>query len=266
MPRYGYNVVFNSNAGRGRADYFEPVEYSGLAAEFAKATLLRVLARNPGLADALVAVNVWDAAVGEVGYARPYDASFTTWDLDDFTPPPNLLYASFHTYYLLSTGYDDYPDDAVLGDDGQEINTPLPYGLVVPGEGPALKIRTGHNAGWITVDAEILDHAPDDDLASWEAAEQVTIKPQGELRLTAWNNELTASFPDLGGLAEAGYLAIRVSARGRDRPLPPVSGDDPRRHPVEHHRIQTWPAASPSPRTVLKKDAVSVYWESQAGP
>ena len=144
---------------------------------------------------------------------------------------------------------------------GLDITTGTPFGLIIPGDGPALKIVTGHSGGWISVDIERLQAEPADDLSAWEAVEQVTLQPQGLLLLANWRTEFAADFPPLANSAEDAYVAVRVSARDRDRPR---TGVDSRRHPVEHHRVQTWPVAGLSPRVVLKRDSITSSLESCA--
>ena len=73
-------------------------------------------------------------------------------------------------------------------------------------------------------------------------------------------------FEDLFSLTGSGYLTIRASARGRDTPNPSPGGRNPRRTPVEHHRLQAWPAPAPAfapvSRKVLKRDSATRQWES----
>ena len=259
MPRYCYDVLFSDQSGRHALEHYNAHDSPQSATEFARSVLLDMLASNPRLSDAMVGVNVYDFEAPGVGTPEKIIGRFTVLDLDQGPFPANLLNVAYHTYYIISADYDDMADDAVLGERGLDIVTGTPYGLVVPGEGPALKIRTGHSGGWITVDVEALQAEPFDDLHAWEAVEQVTLQLEGLLLLADWRMEPAADFPWLASGAEDGYVAVRVSARDRDRP---PTGIDSRRHPVEHHRVQTWPVAGPSARIVLKRDPTTAYWES----
>jgi hypothetical protein len=117
-----------------------------------------MLASNPELSDGRTRVGDPAKIIGR----------FSTNDLDQGPFPANQLHvSSFHTYYIISTGYDDLTDDAVLGPEGLDVVSGVPYGLVVPGEGPALRVRTGHQEGWITLDTEILNADPGADLEAW---------------------------------------------------------------------------------------------------
>jgi hypothetical protein len=262
LPRYCYNVVFNDGTGRRVLERFDAHDSAESPAEFGRRVLLDVLASNPGLNDAFVNVNVWDFDAPGIREPAKIIGSFSVHDLDQGPFLANQLQVSFHTYYIISAGYDDFPDDAVLGHDGLDVVSGVPYGLVVPGEGPALKIRTGHSDGWITLDTEILDAAPGADLDAWEAMEEATPRPQGELRVADWQQSPADGFPDLAGPARSGYLTIRVSARGRDAPRPAYGGRHPRRFPMEHHRVQAWPAEGPSAHAVVKRDTTTASWES----
>jgi hypothetical protein len=128
----------------------------------------------------------------------------------------------------------------------------------VPGEGPALAIRTGHIGCWISLQVARRDSEPAAELEEWEAVEQVTMKPVGEVRVIAGLiGKIEDHYPDLRGGHDTGYLAIRVSVRGRDKSGIPVSPLHPRRTPLEDHLIEAWPAAGPAPRVVLKRDEFS---------
>jgi hypothetical protein len=260
MPRYCYSVVIGDQSGRHVLEHFDAHDSPQSATEFARGVLLDVLASNPRLSEAFVGVNVYDFEAPGIGTPEKIIGHVTVLDLDQGPFPANLLWVSYHTYYIISADYDDLDDDAVLGGHGQEMVTGTPYGLVVPGEGPALKIRTGHSAGYITVDVEHLQAEPPDDHHAWGAVEQVTLQPQGLLLLADWRREVAADFPYLASGAEDGYVTVRVSARDRDRPH---TETDSRRHPVEHHRVQAWPAAGPSDRIVLERDSTTAYWESR---
>jgi hypothetical protein len=259
MPRYCYSVVFSDQTGRHVLERFAAHDSARSATDFARSVLLDVLASNPRLRDEFVGVNVYDFDAPGIGAPEQIIGSCTVLDLDQGPFPANLLSVSYHTYYIISADYDDLADDAVLGERGLDIVTGTPYGLVVPGAGPVLKIRTGHSDGWITVDVESLRGEPPDDQRAWEAVEQVTLQPRGELLLASWRMEPAAHFPSLASGARDGYVAVRVSARDRDRP---PAGVDSRRRPVEHHRVQTWPVAGPAARIVIKRDSTTARWES----
>ena len=262
MPRYSYNVVFNRTGTREVIQRFDAHPFSGPPAEFARANLLDYLAVHPELATAFVNVNVWDSDKDGVGSPSLIIAQFSVFDLDEAPFPENQVQTGYCTYYIVSAGYDDFPDDAVLGGHGTDVVSGTPYGLVVPGEGPALKIRTGHPWGWITLDLAALRAEPALDLDAWDAVEQATLRPMGPLRVTHWNMEPADGAGDLAGLVAAGYVTIRVSARGRDSKTPADHSKNPRRVPVEHHRVQAWPVNGPEPRVVMKRDATTRYWES----
>ena len=137
----------------------------------------------------------------------------------------------------------------------------------MPGEGPALAIRTGHQAGWISLQVARRDAEPAADLDQWEAAEQVTITPAGAVRVRGdLVGPIADQYPDLRGGHHSEYLTIRVSARGRDNPRgAPASPLNPRRDPLEHHFIEAWPVTGPAPHVVLKRDEVSRRREAAQG-
>jgi hypothetical protein len=224
--------------------------------------LLDFLAMRPELATAFVNVNVWDSGAGGVGNASFIIAQCSVFDLDKGPFPENQVEVAYYAYYIVSAGYGDIIADPVLGEEGSDVVLGLPYGLVVPGEGPALKIRTGHQGGWITLDTEALQAEPAGDLDAWDAVEQATLRPMGLLRVTHWNREPADGAGDLASLAAAEYVTIRVSARGRDSEIRTDHSKNPRRFPVEHHRVQAWPVTGPAPRAVMKRDATTRQWES----
>jgi hypothetical protein len=264
MPRYCYNVVITDQNGRRVLERPDARDSPQSSTEFARSVLLDVIASDPELRenDAYVGVNVYDFDTTGISTPEKIIGRFSVLDLDQAPFPANLMKVSYLTYYIISADYDDLFADAVLGDAGLDITTGTPYGLIVPGEGPAVKIRTGHSHGWITFDVEYLPAEPPDDLGAWEAVEQVTLEPAGLLRVADWRMEFVADFPPLTSDADHDYLAVRVSARDRNRPQ---AGVDSRRHPVEHHRVQIWPVPGLSARIVLKRDSTTEYWESQTG-
>jgi hypothetical protein len=262
VPRYAYNIVFNKGGTREGIERFDAHHFPGAPAEFARTMLLDFLATRPDLATAFAIVNVWDFDKDGIGNPSLMIGRFSTFDLDKGPFPENQVHVAYHTYYIVSAGYSDFPDDAVLGEGGTDVVSGMPYGLVVPGEGPALKIRTGHAAGWVTVDLEALQAEPAGDLDAWDAVEQATLRPIGPLHVTHWNMEPASGVGDLASLGAAEYVTIRVSARRRDAVIAGNRSKNPRRFPVEHHRVQAWPTDGPAPRVVMKRDATTVQWES----
>jgi hypothetical protein len=184
-------------------------------------------------------------------------------DLDTAAVAGNLLPIDHSTYYVVSRedAY-DFADDHILGGHGADNVHGMPQGLVVPGSGPALKIRTGHQWGYITVDVSLVESGPAPDLGAWDAIEQATIRPHAQVDICDWLFSARGQFPDLTGGRRVEYLTIRVSARGRDAKANPVPALKARRTPVEHHLIQAWPAFAPLPREVLKRDQTTCYWEA----
>jgi hypothetical protein len=185
----------------------------------------------------------------------------STLDLDAGPFPPNLLEIDHYTYYI-AAGNHDITTDGVLGGYGTDVVHGVPQGLVVPGSGPALKIRTGHQHGYITLDVRVLECSPAADLAAWEAVEQATITPQAEVQIYTDQLADQDQFPDLTGGRRVEYLAIRVSARGRDAKVTHPPRVHPRRVPLEHHLIEAWPASTLGPREVLKRDQTTRSWEN----
>jgi hypothetical protein len=262
VKRYSYNILISQTGHREDIERYDTHPYSGTPEEFARAMLLDFLALNPELSTAIVSVNVWDSDKDGVGNPSFIIGQFSVYDLDEGPFPENQVEISYHTYYIVSAGYSDFDDDAVLGGQGTDVVYGMPYGLVVPGEGPALKIRTGHSDGWITLDLEALTAEPARDLEAWDAVEQATLRPTGALCVTNWNLEPAGGAGDLASLAAAEHVTIRVSARGRDTETPRYGSTHPRRLPVEHHRAQAWPVDGPAPRLVMKRDATTRTWES----
>ncbi len=96
--------------------------------------------------------------------------------------------------------------------------------------------------------------------------EQVTMKPTSEVRVIAGlMGTIEDHYPDLRGGHDTGYLAIRVSVRGRDKHGLPASPLHPRRTPLEDHLIEAWPVAGPASRVVPKRDEFSRRWENSHG-
>lgn len=266
MPNYAYGIVHTTpNGTRGVENHLTPHSFTGTAEEFGRATLLDFLTLNQSLSEEFVVVNVWDSELQGVGEATTRAAMVSSHDLDSGPFPTNQLDIDHFTYYVISDDW-DMPHDEVLGEFGTDIRYTEPNGLVVPGSGQALKIRTGHQCGYITLDVSILDSGPTSDPAAWEAVEQATIRAEGEVRICDWLMSCQDHFPDLTGGRRTGYLTVRVSARGRDDKITRGNAVHPRRVPLEHHLIETWPTAAPAPREVLKRDETTRYWESAALP
>lgn len=268
VPNYAYGIVHTTptaSGDRGVEEHLTPHAFVGTADEFGRATLVDFITRNQSLRDEFVVVNVWDFGRQGVGDATRRAAVVTTHDLDPGPFPPNLLEIDHYTYYIAAGDHDITTDD-VLGGYGTDVRFTEPNGLVVLGSGPALKIRTGHQFGYITLDVRVLESGPAADLAGWEAVEQATITPQAEVQIYTDQLADQDQFPDLTGGRRTEYLAIRVSARGRDAKITRSNAVHPRRVPLEHHLIEAWPAAAPTPRQVLKRDETTRYWESAALP
>ena len=263
MPHYAFKIESTGNGSSQSEDHLTPHAFAGSADEFARAVLHDLISREPSLAEKFTLISVWDAAADGVGEPGHRAALVTTHDLDQGPFPDNLLEIDYHTYYVASFNYNIH-DDGILGGQGRDVTHGVPYGLIVPGSGPALKIRTGHRWGYITLGVSLLDSEPAAELAAWEAVEQATIRPQAEVRICDWNTSLQDNFPDLTGGRRSGYLTIRVNARGRDAEITRSPAVNPRRVPMEHHLIEAWPASAPAPRRVLKRDGTTQYWESTA--
>ena len=145
----------------------------------------------------------------------------------------------------------------MLGFEGTDYLDGTPHGLVVPGQGPGLRIKAGHKYGWITLHVAQHESEPPADVTQWEAIEEATIEPTGEVRVADDAGNIQQPYPDLTGGRHLAYLTIRASVRGRD------SQQDPRRTPVEHHLIEAWPATEPAPHRVLKRDNLSRRYEAE---
>jgi hypothetical protein len=262
MPNYTYNVVYVPGTGRGVEEHMEPEAFPGSAEEFAKAKLLAWVDRDPRRADMFVVVNVWYADRQGVGVPGNIAAQVSVHDLDEGPFDEHQIHTGYGCYHILSPDY-LLTDDPVLGEDGLDITHGTPYGLVAPGKGPALKIRAGQEARWITLNVAVLDAEPALDLDQWEAVEQATIRPMGEVRVADDAGWPISNYPDLTD-GRPDFLAVRVSARGRDRRA--YSGAvHPRRRVVEEHLIEAWPVVLPQPRAVLKRDTMTRNWERSSG-
>jgi hypothetical protein len=261
MPDYAYNLVYRLNDRRVVEEYLTPHAFAGTPEEFGMAMLLDLIARIPAAGDIFAGVNVWHSDREGVGVPGPQAVLVSTLDLDAGPFPPNLLEIDHYTYYIAAGDHDITTDD-VLGGRGTAVVQGVPQGLVVPGSGPALKIRTGHQCGYITLDVRVLESGRAADLAAWEAVEQATITPQAEVQI--YTDQLAAQdqFPDLTGGRRVEYLTIRVSARGRDAKAVHSPRVHPRRVPLEHHLIEAWPASALGPREVLKRDQTTRSWEN----
>jgi hypothetical protein len=264
MPNYVYNVVYRGKRG-GVVRKMEPQSFPGSAQDFARGKLLAWMADNSENANWLVVVNVWDADREGAGVPAKKICQLSNQQLDEGPFDPDQICVPYAQYYIYSVGYDLF-DDPVLAPGGTDSIPGTPYGLVVPGEGPALAIRMGHEGCWISLQVAPRDSEPAAELEEWEAVEQVTIKPVGEVRVIAGLiGKIEDHYPDLRGGHDTGYLAIRVSVRGRDKNGIPASPLHPRRTPLEDHLIEAWPAAGPAPRVVFKRDEFSRGWENSAG-
>jgi hypothetical protein len=216
MPNYVYNVVFRGKKG-GVIWKMEPQSFPGSAEEFARGKLLTWMADNSENANEIVVVNVWDADREGAG-----------------DPDKKIVQMSNHQ---LDGGPFD-PD---------QINVPCgQYSIYSVGYGPALAIRAGHE-GWISLQVALRDAERAAELEGWEAVEQVTMKPTGEVRVADLTGKVEDHYPDLRGVHDTGYLAIRVSVRGRDRlGLPASAGAlHPRRAPwktisSKHGQLRTF--------------------------
>ena len=264
MPNYVYNVVYRGKR-RGVIREMEPQSFPGSAQDFARGKLLAWMADNGENANWFVVVNVWDADREGAGVADKRICSLSNHQLDEGPFDPDQIFVPAAQYYICSVGYELF-GDPVLAPGGTDSIPGTPYGLVVPGEGPALAIRTGHEGCWISLQVERHDSEPAAELEEWQAVEQVTMKPAGEVRVIAGLiGKIEDHYPDFRGGHDARYLAIRVSVRGRDKPVIPASPLHPRRVPLEDHLIEVWPAAEPAPRVVLKRDEFSRRWENLHG-
>jgi hypothetical protein len=179
--------------------------------------------------------------------------------------PDNLLEIDHYTYYIAARDF-DVAADRVLGGSGTDVTHGVPQGLIVAGAGPGLKIRTGHQSGYITLDVRRTAAEPAADRSAWDAIEQATIGPLTRAGIFNDRLEIQEQFPDLAGGRRTEYLAVRVSARGRDTTTARSPAADPRRFPLEQHLVEAWPAAGPAPREIYQRDETTAYWESAALP
>lgn len=257
MPNYVFNVVYRGKA-QGVAQKMEPQFFPGSAQEFAQDQLLAWMADHGENENWFVVVNVWDADQEGVGDPSNIICQLTNHDLDKGPFDPDQIFVEYAQYYLYSAGYNLFTDP-VLAPGGTASLFGTSFGLAVPGAGPAVAVWTGHEGCWISLRVARLAAEPAAELDEWEAVEQVTIQPTAEVVLRgALVGKTEEHYPDLRGDHDGSYLSIRVSARGRDsQPGVPASPQHPRRNPVEHHLIQTWPAAEPALGVVLKRDDVS---------
>ena len=102
--------------------------------------------------------------------------------LDEGPFDPDQIHVAFGHYHVLATGYGHLFADPVLGYEGTDYRHGTPYGLIVPGAGPGLRIRTGHD-GWITLNVVRRRREAVADLSAWDAVEQVTLQPAGQVRV-----------------------------------------------------------------------------------
>ncbi len=259
MPNYLYGVVYRGGVIWNR----EPQSFPGSAQEFAREKLLTWMAENSENANEIVVVNVWDADREGAGVPAKIIGRMSSHQLDEGPFDPDQIYLPYGQYSIYSVGYDFFHDDPVLAPGGGHSIPHTPYGLIAAGEGPALAIRAGHE-GWISLQVALRDGEPPADLEAWEAVEQVTMKPAGEVRVADITGVIEDHYPDLRGGHDTGHLAIRVSVRGRDRLALPASAGalHPRRAPWEDHLIEAWPVTRPAPQVVLKRDEFSRRWET----
>jgi hypothetical protein len=256
MPNYVYNVVYRGKRN-GVTRNMEPQGFPGTAQGFAREKLLTWMADNSENASRLVVVNVWDADREGAGDAGHIMCQLSNHELDEGPFDPDQINVPYGQYYIFSAGYHFLHDDPVLATGGAGSTPGAPYSLIVPGQGPALAIRTGHE-GWISLKVALLDAESAPEPAEWEAIEQVTMQPAGEVRIIAdIMEDFADQYPDLRGGHDTGYLAIRASVRGRDKPGLPASPLHPRRIPLEDHLIEAWPVAGPEPHAVIKRDGLS---------
>jgi hypothetical protein len=259
MPNYVCNVVYRGGVIWNR----EPQSFPGSAREFAREKLLTWMAGNSENANEIVVVNVWDADREGAGIPAKIIVQMSSHELDEGPFDPDQIYLPYGQYYIYSAGYDLW-GDPVLAPGGTDSIPGTPYGLIAAGEGPALAIRAGHE-GWISLKVALTDAEPAADLEAWEAVEQVTMRPTAEVQVIAGlMGNVEDHYPDLRGGHDTGYLAIRVSVRGRDKLALPASAAalHPRRAPWEDHLIEAWPVTAPAPHVVLKRDQFSRRWET----
>jgi hypothetical protein len=247
---YIYNVVYDAGVIWQR----KPHGFPGSAQDFARETLLTWMSSNAEKAEGIVVVNVWDADREGMGDPANIICQLTNHQLDEGPFDPDQINVEFRQYFIHSVEYNFHMDPAI-----HRVSS-MPCGLIAPLEGPALQIRTGHDL-WISLKVAARDSPPGADLDDWDAAEQVTIKPVGAVAIAPLMGSDEDHYPDLRGDHDTEYLAIRVSARGRDNPGV-ITALNPRRYPVEEHLIEAWPVAEPAPRAVLKRDNLTRQWEN----
>jgi hypothetical protein len=151
MPDCAYNLGYKLDGRRVVEEHFTPHAFAGTPEDFGRVTLLDLIARNPAAGSEFAAVNVWHFDREGVGVPGPHAVLVSTLDLDTGPFPPNLLGIDHYTYYVAAGDHDITADD-VLGGYGTDVRYGVRQGLVVPGSGPAMKIRTGHQSGYITLD------------------------------------------------------------------------------------------------------------------
>lgn len=256
MPNYVYNVGYFEEAGRQVAWQLDPQHYQGSPANFARTVLVAWLEQNPQHADKLAVVSVWDTDLDGVGVPGSTLARLSTSELDEGPFDPNQLFIQFGHYHILAAGYALLENDSVLGSEGTANRYVSPHGVIVPGAGPAVRIRAGHKYGWITLRVALHGAEPPPETTPWEAVEQVTMGPAGEVRVADDAGRIVPHYPDLAGGRHL-HLAIRVSVRGRSSGEPRHGAASPRRTPVEDHLIEAWPTAAAAPYRVLKRDSLS---------
>jgi hypothetical protein len=256
MPHFAYNVVYIRGTVRSVERHLEYHDFPGGAREFARATLQAWLERAGEHPDQFAVVNVWDADRGGVGVAGNIIASADSDDLDKGPFDPDQIWLSFAHYHVVSAGYDMFGADPVLGFHGTSYVYGRPPGLIVAGQGPALRVMAGHKSGWITLQVALHGTQPPADTTRWEAVEEATVTPVGEVRVADHTGNVHQHYPDLTGGRDLAHLTIRISVRGREARPTPGAGSQ-RRRPLEHHLIETWPATAMLPRRVLKRDGLS---------
>lgn len=259
VPNYAYVIVHTLNGGKVVEKHLTSHAFTGTADEFGRVAL-RDFIRGHSLSNEFAALMVWDSEQEGVGDMRHRTALITTDDLDSEPFPRAWLEIDHYTYYVASGDY-SASDDEVLGGRGADVAYGVPQGLIVQGSGPVLKVRAGHQSGYIAVDVRIADSAPVADLAAWEAVEQATIRPRAEVHVYDHGWSFQDHFPDLTGGRRTEYLTVRVSTRGRGTEITRSHAVNSRRVPLEHHLIEAWPVAAPAARDVLKRDETTHYWE-----
>ncbi len=105
---------------------------------------------------------------------------------------PTRYHVAFGHYHVLATGYtcSPIPYSATRGPDYRHGT---PYGLIVLGAGPGLRIRTGHD-GWITLNVVRRRREAVADLSAWDAVEQVTFSRRARSASpTSWGRSRSTS-------------------------------------------------------------------------